>query len=168
MPWRHMGKWRCSAIILDLDTRWRWMVNFMPLLLYSSGENLQYPLNRRLGGPQSQSGGCREKEKFLAPTRNQTLAIHPLAHHYTDWAIMAEGRLIETYSKKGEWGRWKFACQEPTFFKLTTNKKYKKAKVCWKPASIISSYSILWSFPVQFTQQYALWLQRMKINALVS
>jgi hypothetical protein len=26
MPWRHMGEWRYSSTILDLGTRWKWVV----------------------------------------------------------------------------------------------------------------------------------------------
>jgi hypothetical protein len=43
---------------LDLGISWRWVVSFMPGPLYSQGESPQYPLDRRLGGPQSQSGLC--------------------------------------------------------------------------------------------------------------
>jgi len=38
-------------LILNLHTRWVWEVNFIPWPLYSL-----YLLNRRLGGPHSQSG----------------------------------------------------------------------------------------------------------------
>jgi hypothetical protein len=41
------------------------------------GKSPHNPLDRRLGGPQSQSG-CYGKNKNLAP------AIHPIAHCYTD------------------------------------------------------------------------------------
>lgn len=37
----------------------------------------QYPLDRGLGGPQSQSGHWK-KEKFLAPDRDPILAIQPV------------------------------------------------------------------------------------------
>jgi hypothetical protein len=47
--------------ILDLGTRWRWVVRFTPRLLYP-------PLYRRLGGPQSRSGrGGGEKNTQLPP-----------------------------------------------------------------------------------------------------
>jgi hypothetical protein len=59
MPWEHMGNWRCGLI-----TRWRWMASFTPLMLYPQGRSPRYPLDRRLGGPQSQSGH-REEEKNL-------------------------------------------------------------------------------------------------------
>jgi hypothetical protein len=31
MPWGHMGDWRYSSTILNLGTRWRWVVSFMLL-----------------------------------------------------------------------------------------------------------------------------------------
>jgi hypothetical protein len=42
---------------LNLSTRWRWVVSFMPWSLY-----LQYPLNRKLGGSQSQSWHSSEEK----------------------------------------------------------------------------------------------------------
>jgi hypothetical protein len=55
MPWGRMEEWKYSSTILDLDTRWRWGDSFAPQPLYPWGESPQYPLNRRLGGPQSWS-----------------------------------------------------------------------------------------------------------------
>jgi hypothetical protein len=37
VPWKRMGGWRYSFTILDLGTRWRWVVSFPPLPLYSRG-----------------------------------------------------------------------------------------------------------------------------------
>jgi hypothetical protein len=34
MPWRRMGEWRYSSTILDLGTRWRWVVSYTPRPLY--------------------------------------------------------------------------------------------------------------------------------------
>jgi hypothetical protein len=45
----------------------------------------QHPLDRKLGGPQSQSGR-RGEEKNFAPAGNQTPAVQPIARCYTDWA----------------------------------------------------------------------------------
>jgi hypothetical protein len=42
--------------ILDLGTGWRSVVNFTARPLYSLGNRLLYPLDRRLGGTQSRSG----------------------------------------------------------------------------------------------------------------
>jgi hypothetical protein len=53
----HWGSGGIGPHILDLSTRWRWVVSFMP-----QGKSPQYPLDRRLGGPQSCSGrGGEEK-----------------------------------------------------------------------------------------------------------
>jgi hypothetical protein len=35
--WRHRGEWRYSSTILDLGTRWNWVVSFKPLPLYPRG-----------------------------------------------------------------------------------------------------------------------------------
>jgi hypothetical protein len=47
---------RIAPRIIDLGTRWRWVVSFTPRPLYSQGKNPWYPLDRRLGGPQISSG----------------------------------------------------------------------------------------------------------------
>jgi hypothetical protein len=61
---------------LDLGTCWRWVVNFTHWPLYPRGKSPFYPLDRRLGGPQSQSGRSWE-EKILDPTG--TIAKHSLS-----------------------------------------------------------------------------------------
>jgi hypothetical protein len=61
MPLRHVGDWRYSSAILDLGIRGRWVVSFTPLPLYPRGKIPRYPLDRRLSGPQSQSGRCGEE-----------------------------------------------------------------------------------------------------------
>jgi hypothetical protein len=53
MPWRHMGKWRHSSIILDLGTRWRWVVSLAPRTLYPRGNRPRYLLDWRLRGPRA-------------------------------------------------------------------------------------------------------------------
>jgi hypothetical protein len=47
------------------------VVNFMPRPLYPRGKSHQYPLDRRLGGPQSRSGRFGEG-KILYPTETRT------------------------------------------------------------------------------------------------
>jgi hypothetical protein len=42
--------------IVDLGTRWRWVVSFTLRPLYPHGKSPWYPLDRRLGGSQSRSG----------------------------------------------------------------------------------------------------------------
>jgi len=50
--------------ILNLGTRWKYMVSFMPSPLYHPGISHWYPLDRRPGGSQSQSE-CGEEEKKI-------------------------------------------------------------------------------------------------------
>jgi hypothetical protein len=47
------------------------------------GERSRYPLDMRLGGPQSRSGRCREEEN-LTSAGIRTQAVQPIT--YTDWA----------------------------------------------------------------------------------
>jgi hypothetical protein len=60
--WRHIGGGGIVPLILDLGTRRRWVVSFTPWVLNSWGKSPQYPLDRKLGVPQSQSG-CSGEEK---------------------------------------------------------------------------------------------------------
>jgi hypothetical protein len=57
-----------SPLILNPSTRWRWVINFTPRPFKK--KQLPYPLNGRLGGPQSWSG--RFEKESLAPLRIQT------------------------------------------------------------------------------------------------
>jgi len=56
------------------------VVSFMPWLLYPQGKSLWYPLDRRLGGLQIQSGhsGKEKKNIFPDPSRNLTLVVQPI------------------------------------------------------------------------------------------
>jgi hypothetical protein len=53
------------------------------------GKSLRYPLDMRLGGPQSRSGRYGGEKKSLAPTGNRTPAVQSVARRYSDWAIPA-------------------------------------------------------------------------------
>jgi len=60
---------------INLNIRFWWVVSFMPQPLYPWGKDPPppYPLDRRLGGPQSQSGhGGRESQNS----------------HYTPWNLI--------------------------------------------------------------------------------
>jgi hypothetical protein len=70
VPWRHMGERRYSSTIPDLITRWRWVISYMPQLLYSRSNSPQHPLDGRLGGPY----GCYEEERNIAPAGKWTPA----------------------------------------------------------------------------------------------
>jgi hypothetical protein len=70
----HMAEWRYSSTFLDLDTRWRWVPSLTPRPIYPWERNPRYPLDRRLGSPQSLSG--RYEEKTPVPAGNRTQAVH--------------------------------------------------------------------------------------------
>jgi hypothetical protein len=62
----YQGSGGTAPCIPDLSTTWRLVVSFMPLLLYPQGKSPWYPLDRRLGGPQSQSG-CGSEGEYSSP-----------------------------------------------------------------------------------------------------
>jgi hypothetical protein len=54
------------------------VVSFRPLPLYPQGNSLWYPLDKRLGGPQSRSGRCGEKKNVLSLPENEPQSLsHP-------------------------------------------------------------------------------------------
>jgi hypothetical protein len=57
-----MGKWTYSSTILQLRTRKRTVIHLALLLLYLCRNSPWYPLYRRLGELQSQSGCHGEEE----------------------------------------------------------------------------------------------------------
>jgi hypothetical protein len=70
--------------ILDLGTRWRWVVSFTPRLLYPQGKSpWQQPLDRRLGGPQSRSGRGGEEKNSQPLPGLKPLIIQPAAQRCT-------------------------------------------------------------------------------------
>jgi hypothetical protein len=81
-----MWEWRYSSTILDLCTRWMWVVSFKPLPLYPQAKSTRYTLDRRLGGPQYRSGRRGEKKNFDT-TGMRTPIVQPVARRCTDWSI---------------------------------------------------------------------------------
>ena len=75
---------RCSTgitlLLLNLGARWGWMLTATPLPLYL-GQETRYPLYKRLGGPQVQSGRMR---KILPPPWFDLRTVQRLARRYTD------------------------------------------------------------------------------------
>jgi hypothetical protein len=64
----YCGSGSTAPSILDLGTRWRWVVRFTPQPLYPQGKYPWYALDRRLSGTQSRSGcGGEEKNSQLLP-----------------------------------------------------------------------------------------------------
>jgi hypothetical protein len=62
------GNGGVTPCIFNLGIRYRWVVNFMPQLLYSQDRSPWYLLYRRLGGPQSWSEPSgKEKKSHRCP-----------------------------------------------------------------------------------------------------
>jgi hypothetical protein len=68
----------------DLSSKLWWVVSFTPLPLYPQGRIPCYPLDRRLGGPQSRFGGHGGEEKNSQPLRGlETPIIQSAAQRNT-------------------------------------------------------------------------------------
>ena len=69
---------------------WRHVPAILP-----PGKETQYPLYRRLDGPQGRSGRVR---KISAPPGLDSQAVQSVAIRYTDWAVAAHsGRFSSPY-----------------------------------------------------------------------
>jgi hypothetical protein len=69
--------------ILDVGTRCRWVVSFATRVLYPKGKSSWYPLERRLGGPQSRFGRGREEKNYQPLPRFEHAIIQPVVQRYT-------------------------------------------------------------------------------------
>jgi hypothetical protein len=95
--------------ILDLGTRWRWVVSFTPRPLYLQRKSPWYPLDRRLSGPQSQCGyGGEEKNSRPFPGLHPPL-IQPVAQRYT----------TELWNFQETWALWITVLSNENLVRLT-------------------------------------------------
>jgi hypothetical protein len=82
-PWGRMGEWMYNPHVLYLGIIWRWVVSFTPRPVYP-----RYPMDRRLGWPQSPCGR-NEEVKILRTYRDSNSdpwVVQPAASRCTDWA----------------------------------------------------------------------------------
>jgi len=63
----YWGSGGTAQRILNLSTRCRWVVSFMPRPRYSRGKSPGYPLDRRLSGPNSRSEHGKRREDISTP-----------------------------------------------------------------------------------------------------
>jgi hypothetical protein len=94
------GGWRYSSTILELDTRWRWVVSFTPRLLYSRGK---VPCSHCIGGWVGPKAclDVVEKTKISCPCRNLTPAVQSVARRYIDRSIPAPPNDLDNI--KNDW-----------------------------------------------------------------
>jgi hypothetical protein len=124
--WRSGGIDPCS---LDFGTRWRWVVSFTPRPLYPQGKSPWYPLDRRLGGPQSRSG-CGDEEKNSQPPPGIEFQLLHISHNSLF--------LTKYHALKAYWGsggtvphvpdlgtRWRWVVS------FTTRPLYRQGKSPW-------------------------------------
>jgi hypothetical protein len=79
----YYGSGGVTPRILNVGTRWSWVVSFTPRPLYPQGKIPWYPVDRRLGGPQNRSGrGGEEKNCQTLPGLEPPI-IQPVAQRYT-------------------------------------------------------------------------------------
>jgi hypothetical protein len=90
-----------APCILDLGTRWRCVVIFMPQPLYPQGKSPWYTLDRRLDGPQSQSGHGGEEKNSQPLPGFKPLIIQPVVQCYT--SELSWHHLITSRHKKQLW-----------------------------------------------------------------
>jgi hypothetical protein len=72
MPLRRIGSGGIAPRILDIGTRWRWVVSFTLRPLYPQEKIPWYSLDRSLDGPQSRSEHGGEEKEFPAPAGTRT------------------------------------------------------------------------------------------------
>jgi hypothetical protein len=70
--------------ILDLGIRRRWVVNFAPRQFYTQGKSPRFPLDRRLGGPQSLSENVGEAKnsQFLPEIEPRSSSLNRIKYVY--------------------------------------------------------------------------------------
>jgi hypothetical protein len=76
----YWGSGGIAPRILDLGTRWSWVVSFTPRSLYPQGKRPWYPLGRSLDGHQSRFGCGGKEKKSPAHARTRTSDIQ--SRHY--------------------------------------------------------------------------------------
>lgn len=69
------------------------VVSCVPWPHYHQRKSPHCPVDGRLVGPQRQYVWCWFEKNSLAPPRNRTPATEPIAHHYTDWAVLATSQI---------------------------------------------------------------------------
>jgi hypothetical protein len=101
----YMGRRVTTPLILNLGTRWMWVVNFTP-----------WPLYPRSHWPEGWVSS-RASQDISCPTRIWTQAIQPTASHYTCYTAPASSKLPSHHRKSN---RPNAACGMPVWHDCCT------------------------------------------------
>jgi hypothetical protein len=146
-----MGEWRYSSTILDLGTRWRWVVSSMSLPLYPWRNSPWYPLDRRPRGLQSHSVCCGEKENLLSllgvepwPSSLQPATIPTeLVIVFTEW--MTHLALIFVIIRCTGLRSWEWQTYSETHHQFCKKKKMECEYMSYDKKNVYSGRPLLWS-----------------------
>jgi hypothetical protein len=122
----YWGSGCIAPSILDFDTRWRWVVIFTTRPLYPQGKSPWYPLDRRLGGPQSLSGRGGENKNSKPLPGIETPIFQPVAQRYTTELPRLWWRLKCKCKKK----ILQIKCKTATIFSVASTKVNSGLCVC--------------------------------------
>jgi hypothetical protein len=117
-------------LVLNLDTRWKWVVSFTLRPLYPAKERL-YELNRRPCGFQRRSGLLGRQTSLLSLSGFEASTTQPLPNQYMDYALFClcptsvlfvlyclqlSGNLILSlwYREEVSWEYRRFCCTRDT------------------------------------------------------
>jgi hypothetical protein len=87
----YWGSGGVAPRILDVGTRLRWVLSFTHRPLYPQAKSPWYPLDTRLGGPQSRSGRGDEEQNFQPLPGLEPPIIQPVAQRYTSELFRLRG-----------------------------------------------------------------------------
>jgi hypothetical protein len=137
-----------------LGTSWRWVVNFTPRPLYPRGKSPRYPLDRRLGGPQSQSGRFGEM-KILDPHRDSnsdSSVVQPVASQIIT-RIWESARSVCALDKNFAYYYFRVGCLVPAFiceihklhcsWDVTPQRCYQRVRSVWPARDSGSAMRVL-------------------------
>jgi hypothetical protein len=94
MSWRHMGEWRYSSTILDLGTRWTWVVSFTTWLLYPRGKSPSTHWIRGWAGLKTGMDAVdKRKISFLCWHSNPSCPAHSLSLYQLSYPFITNKEL---------------------------------------------------------------------------
>jgi hypothetical protein len=97
-----LGSGDTVPCILNIGTRWRWVVSFTPRPIYSRGKSSWYPLQWRLGGSPEPVWTWWEKSRILPGMKPQPPS--PWPSHCTELpSYQSYGRLDKGTNTRKHW-----------------------------------------------------------------